>query len=386
MFSLTFRRIFGDRKLQVLKMTDTELLLAVALFVLVDIVINATWAGTAGMQAVRVSVDPHRPAYDYWQCDYSQSMGAVVAHLLVKGGLLLCGVVLTYSVRGVPSQFNESTLIGLAIYNTAFVIAFIVPILAVGLGGRETTFQLRAYAIIFACGSCCGLLYIPKLLFLRRGARATAAANRPGTTDVAKTGGTASPFALQTPHYQLDSMPAARGRARGEAGLSGTYSVSHEAPRRSSGGALSGGGIGAPSAYRTGVPGIYPYSSQLSSLGISIPVPPFGGAGAGAGAGGGVATEIGAAVSSIAEAGPLFVHTHSLRRASLDVPGSSPPVRAAMQAQAQATFEARLVQPGAVDPVDEEVAALASNGASVVVSLPAPEQLRGTDDVTQLSA
>ena len=374
-------------------MTDTELLLAVALFVLVDIVINATWAGTAGMHAVRVRVDPHRPAYDYWQCDYSDSMGAVVAHLVVKGGLLLCGVVLTYSVRGVPSQFNESTLIGLAIYNTAFVIAFIVPILAVGLGGRETTFQLRAYAIIFACSSCCGLLYIPKLLFLRRGARASAAANRAGTTDVAKTGGTASPFALQTPHYQLESMPAARGRARGiggEAALSGTYSVSDEAPRRSSGNALSGGGIGAPSAYRTGAPDVHPYSSQLSSLGISIPVPPFGGGGGGAGtgAGTGAATDVGAAVSSIAEAGPRVVHTHSLRRASLGVPGSSPPARAAMQAQAQAqaTFEARLVQPGAVDPADEEVAALASSGASGDATLSAPEQLCGADDVTQLPA
>ena len=131
-------------------MKDTELLLAVGAFVLVDVVINAAWIGAAGMAAVRVRVDPDRPAYDYWQCDYSDSMGAVVAHLALKGGLLLFGVALTYSVRNTPSQFNESTLIGLAIYNTAFVIAFIVPVLAVGLGGRETTFQLRAYAIIFA--------------------------------------------------------------------------------------------------------------------------------------------------------------------------------------------------------------------------------------------
>jgi hypothetical protein len=159
-------KIFGGTKLQVQKMKDWELLAAVGAFIGVDVIINAVWMATAGMKAVEMVVDPDRPYYNYYTCDYAGAEGPIYLHLAIKGGILLLGVALTWAVRNTPSQFNESTLIGLSIYNVSFVIAFIVPIIAVGLGGRRTVYLIRAYAIMFVVLTTLGLLYIPKLLNL----------------------------------------------------------------------------------------------------------------------------------------------------------------------------------------------------------------------------
>ena len=166
LFIKTFRiwKIFNRQKLQVLKMKDSTLLLAVGVFILVDIIINAVWMGTAGMDAVVVVVDVNRPSLNYWTCDFADGEGAIFAHLTVKCGLLLFGVGLTWAVRGVPSQFNESLSIALSLYNVTFVVAFIIPIIATGLGGRETVFLIRAFAIIFVVVATLSLLYVPKLV------------------------------------------------------------------------------------------------------------------------------------------------------------------------------------------------------------------------------
>lgn len=161
-------RIFGGQKLQVLKMRDADLLLAVGVFVLVDLILNAAWAASEGMRAVRITVDPIRPAYDYLTCSYPPGALAVVyLHLAIKGGMLLFGAGLTFLVRNVPSQFNESSLLGLSIYNTSFAVVFVVPILAVHLGGRETVYLIRSGSIMFIAITTVSLLYVPKLLLLR---------------------------------------------------------------------------------------------------------------------------------------------------------------------------------------------------------------------------
>ena len=65
-------------------------------------------------------------------------------------------------------QFNESLLIALSIYNTSFVVCFIVPIIALGLGGRRTTYLIRGFAVIFVAMSTLSLLFVPKLVNLCR--------------------------------------------------------------------------------------------------------------------------------------------------------------------------------------------------------------------------
>lgn len=161
-----FRRIFGGKRLSVTRLKDSTLLWALSAFLLVDVLINAVWMGVEGMPAKRVTVDPHRPALDYTTCDFSDGIGAVYVHIIVKGGMLLLGAMLAWAVRKTPSQFNESALIGLSTYNATVVVSFIVPLIAVELGGRETTYLVRAFAIMFLVLSTLALLYVPKLHLL----------------------------------------------------------------------------------------------------------------------------------------------------------------------------------------------------------------------------
>ena len=236
LFVKTFRlwRIFFGKKLQVLKIRDIELLGWVGAFVLVDIIINAAWAGTAGMATKLVVTDPIRPGRSYLQCDYSDAMGAVYAHVAIKAGTLLIGMALTWAVRNTPSQFNESTLIGIAIYNVSFVICFVLPILSADLGGRKTIYLIRNFAVMFVALSTSGLLYLPKLLMLNRGGNFVTKVDGPQL------------------HTHLDSeqspsdmqMSAVRGKSQGQSGGGGVVGASGV-----------GGGVGAGGAVTTAYTG-----------------------------------------------------------------------------------------------------------------------------------
>jgi hypothetical protein len=111
-----------------------------------------------------VVVDALRPMYNYITCDYSTSLGFVYAHVAIKCGLLMFGVALTWLARNTPSQFNESSFIGICIYNVSIVICFIVPILSADLGGRESVYLIRAFVIMFITVTTVLVLYIPKLV------------------------------------------------------------------------------------------------------------------------------------------------------------------------------------------------------------------------------
>jgi len=173
LFIKTFRvfRIFRSTRIHVLKMKDSELLLALAAFLAVDVIINVSWAATVGMKARLIVPDVYRPSHNYYECDYpSGALAAVYAHIAIKGTMLLLGIVLTFMVRVVPSQFNESMWISLALYNLGFVLCFILPILSAQLGGRKTVFMLRAFAIMLVVVATLGLLYIPKIVMVANSA------------------------------------------------------------------------------------------------------------------------------------------------------------------------------------------------------------------------
>lgn len=72
------------------------------------------------------------------------------------------GMYLTWGVRSVPSQFNESVYIGICIYNVAIVSAFVLPLVSARMGGRSVTYQIRAYAIMFLSLSTVAVLFVPK--------------------------------------------------------------------------------------------------------------------------------------------------------------------------------------------------------------------------------
>jgi len=144
-------------------MSEQELLVRAAVVLAMDGVINGIWMGLDGMGSRMVIVDPIRPAYNYRTCDYTDAQGFIIAHLVVKCALLLVGAVLAWSVRSAPSAFNESSHIALSIYNVSIVCCFVLPVLAEELGGRQTTYMVRAFAIMFVALSTILLLFTPKM-------------------------------------------------------------------------------------------------------------------------------------------------------------------------------------------------------------------------------
>ena len=170
LFVKTFRiwRIFKKQKLTVIRIRDWDLFKVVLGFLLVDLILNITWQAADGMPAVLVIPDRLRPKYNYYQCDFSSDVAAtfVFLHLAIKAGIVFFGILLTWAVRNVPSTFNDSLLLTGCIYNISFVACFVIPILATGVGGRQTTFLVRAFAIMFVALSTQLLLYAPKLYFI----------------------------------------------------------------------------------------------------------------------------------------------------------------------------------------------------------------------------
>jgi hypothetical protein len=174
LFVKTFRiwRIFQTQRLMVTVMRDSYLFKAVFGFVVVDLAINAVWQGMGGMHAVLIVVDPVRPSYNYWTCDYTSGvgMGGAYAQLVYKLLIILGGICLTWAVRNVPSTFNESKMLTACIYNILLVSCFVVPLVASGVGGRTTTFLVRSFAVMFVSVSTSLMLYAPKLYSIWTGA------------------------------------------------------------------------------------------------------------------------------------------------------------------------------------------------------------------------
>src|SRR5690606_30831593 len=121
LFAKTFRiqAIFqGARQLRVLHLSDLGLSLWVALCVLIDVLLNSIWHGAAGFPTRTVVPDPHRPAFNYVECDYSHPAARAITwiHVALKAGMLLIGIGLTYMVRNAPSKYNDATPLSFAIY------------------------------------------------------------------------------------------------------------------------------------------------------------------------------------------------------------------------------------------------------------------------------
>ena len=155
-------RIFDRRKLQVRKITDRSLLLPVAALVAADVLLNVVW----------LAVDPLLPTdfvsssnalLHYTACSSRNSLLWYSLQFVPKGLLLAYGVVLASQVRNVPSAFNESKWIGLAVYNIAFCSAIVLAILLLLSTSPSAVFVIRSIGVIWCVLATGGLMLLPKL-------------------------------------------------------------------------------------------------------------------------------------------------------------------------------------------------------------------------------
>jgi phosphate transport system substrate-binding protein len=139
LFAKTWRiyRIFGRKKLSVIKINNRKLASMIFVFIVIEIIILSTWQGVSPLQPVLNIQTTGSPPVDndYTQCGIVGSGGTAFLIIigLTKGGLLVYGALLAFSTRRVTEHFNESQTIAWAIYNVVFsggIVGVIIGLLS----------------------------------------------------------------------------------------------------------------------------------------------------------------------------------------------------------------------------------------------------------------
>lgn len=153
MVAKTFRlyRIFDNALFAPVAITNRQLLSMLAALIIVDSALIALWQGMA----------PERLRVDRYRVCVSE-LSWIFAPLLIalKACLVCYGAWLTYQVRSIPSSYNESKFLGLAIFSVGFV-AFVVLGLEWGLGSDIAPPTLNLIQSVgVALGSFLAMLFI----------------------------------------------------------------------------------------------------------------------------------------------------------------------------------------------------------------------------------
>ena len=174
LFAKAYRiyRIFGRRKLQVVKISNRKLLLAVAAGILADVIFVSIWHAVAP-PTVDIDVQLSSTASatgalqqnEYAQCAWDGSSADFMGvECVIKVASLCVGVMLAFSTRQVTDRFNDSKSISLSIYNLVLALVVILPILLLIDAVGNVRILLLLFCIVEIGFVTLGVLYLPKLL------------------------------------------------------------------------------------------------------------------------------------------------------------------------------------------------------------------------------
>jgi phosphate transport system substrate-binding protein len=169
LFAKTWRiyRIFGRKKLSVIKISNRKLGLMVSTFISAEIAILSVWQAVGPLQPVVTMQTTGNPVieHQYTQCG---TVGDGSRFLIVigvtKGVLLLYGALLAFSTRRVTDHFNESQSIAWAIYNVVFSVGIVIPIIVfVGAVG-DVIVMLVLFVILWIAYFTALIIIVPKVM------------------------------------------------------------------------------------------------------------------------------------------------------------------------------------------------------------------------------
>lgn len=171
LFAKTFRiyKIFGGRKLNVVKISSTKLLLMCAAIFVIEFMILGVWQAVSPFQPIMTEVMEGSPArvHQYLQCGTTGAGGDVFFAIVVEKGLLfVVGSLLAFSTRRVSSTFNESSQIGVTIYMFVFTISLIAIIIVVTQAIGNVLIALVQVAVIWLSFFTIGMLILPKAMIV----------------------------------------------------------------------------------------------------------------------------------------------------------------------------------------------------------------------------
>ncbi|XP_026318221.1 gamma-aminobutyric acid type B receptor subunit 2 isoform X3 [Hyposmocoma kahamanoa] len=189
MFSKTWRvhSIFTDVKLNKKVIKDYQLFMVVGVLLCVDLAIMTTWQVSDPFYRATKQLEPypHPSSEDIvivQENEYCQSermsifIGIIYAY---KGLLLVFGAFLAWETRHVSiPALNDSKHIGLSVYNVLIMCIMGAAIALVLTDHKDALFVLIAIFIIFCTTATLCLVFVPKLLELRRNGQPGAAPSR----------------------------------------------------------------------------------------------------------------------------------------------------------------------------------------------------------------
>ena len=159
-------RIFGGRRLQVVKLSNRRLMAVAVSIVFLELLYLLVWQARSPVSTSTIvqSSGQGQPQNDYTQCAYQDtSLQLFTAIAIVKAAVLVVGVLLAFSIRTVSDAFNESKSIGLAIYNLVFALGLIVPIIFLLDAVGDTLIAVLFFLLSWIPGSTLVILFAPKL-------------------------------------------------------------------------------------------------------------------------------------------------------------------------------------------------------------------------------
>jgi hypothetical protein len=148
--------LFNDQSMQIIKITNAQLVGYVAAIVSAFLILLILWA----------AIDPPRPSPShisgFWCASQSPSWEIIINIMALVG--LLAGAMMAILTRKIPHLYNEARFIGLACYNLivilvggGFLAYFIQP--AIGAAGGSI---IASFVLIISFGAVFALLFVPK--------------------------------------------------------------------------------------------------------------------------------------------------------------------------------------------------------------------------------
>ncbi|XP_048507202.1 gamma-aminobutyric acid type B receptor subunit 2 isoform X2 [Athalia rosae] len=179
MFSKTWRvhSIFTDVKLNKKVIKDYQLFIVVGVLLFIDLAIMTTWqiADPFYRETKQMEPYPHPSSEDIIiipENEYCQSnrmtvyLGSIYAY---KGVLLIFGAFLAWETRHVSlPALNDSKYVGMSVYNVVIMCVTGAAISFVLADKQNAMFVILAVFIIFCSTATLCLVFVPKLVELRR--------------------------------------------------------------------------------------------------------------------------------------------------------------------------------------------------------------------------
>ncbi|XP_033643371.1 gamma-aminobutyric acid type B receptor subunit 2-like [Asterias rubens] len=158
--------------------TDSKLMSAIGLFVVVDAIIFGLWMYLDPVVLVqdelqRRTINKAKEIYDsqiFYYCTSKDEIYYSIAIFVYKGALLIFGIFLAWSTRNVRiAQLNDSKYIALSVYAVGLTCVLTVPVafFSHGQGDIDFVYAFVCGALLFANTIMLCLVFIPKFISLR---------------------------------------------------------------------------------------------------------------------------------------------------------------------------------------------------------------------------